>query len=237
MQQQEKIPQYWDRLSPADQQVYTQIQHDFSSANTENRKYKSTKVFCDFITTLKGFVMQGDDNDKNRALVCGIYWFGNTIAINTRQMMTLISKCKSSINGSFQALGYGTIPTGANSAMALIRLFPHLANNFSELRQWTVRQLLAQTPAPSKLAQLMEQTYKPQHITPPPSGTSYSEQTQPTGMTISLTNTENQLNEIASSLIENPQTPNKEQDLFMFDTDDISNFLWGSDYNDFSSVY
>ena len=146
MQHQNNLPQYWQLLSEAEKQEYLKIQREFSSENPENKKYKSTKVFQDFIDRLKGFVMQGNAYDRNRALVCGIYWFNNSIAINSRQLMVIISKCKSSINGSFQALGYGSVPTGTNSTYALIKLFPHLAKNFSELRQWTIRQLMKKSP-------------------------------------------------------------------------------------------
>ena len=58
--------------------------------------------------------------------------------------MILISKCKSSINASFQALGYGIVSSGSAHASPLIRLFPELAHNHAEFRQWTIRNIVNQ---------------------------------------------------------------------------------------------
>ena len=140
MIQHSQIPQYWERLSEIDREEYIKIKNEFSSTNKQTKKYKSSIVFSDFISKLRRYVMKGDFQDKNRALVCGIYWTENKIAINTRQLSLLISKCKSSINGSFQALGYGMIPVNAYSSASLIRMFPELGASFADLRQWTFRQ-------------------------------------------------------------------------------------------------
>ena len=83
-------------------------------------------------------------NDFKRSLVCGIVWLKNGIAINTHQLSILINKCKSSINGSFQSLGYGTIPTGCGTSNELITTFPFMRTNFAELRQWTMRMKVTQ---------------------------------------------------------------------------------------------
>jgi hypothetical protein len=90
----------------------------------------------------RAFVVHGDSSDLNRGLVCGMIWLSRGMAVNIQQMRLLTSKCKSSINGSFGNLGYGTIPAGADSAGELIAKCPFMKSNFSELRQWTMRQLL-----------------------------------------------------------------------------------------------
>jgi hypothetical protein len=63
----------------------------------------------------------------------------NGIAVNIQQMKLLTSKCKSSINGSFGHLGYLPVPSGADTAGELLQAFPFMKDQFSELRQWTIR--------------------------------------------------------------------------------------------------
>jgi hypothetical protein len=63
----------------------------------------------------------------------------NAIAINTRQLRLLISKCKSSINGSLQKMGYTTHMSHSESWKILFSRIPLLKDHFIELRQWTIR--------------------------------------------------------------------------------------------------
>lgn len=135
-------PRYFELLTEEEKVEYSKLREQLSSPNYKNRRNKSNEVFKDMIESIKKFSIRNDENDWKRSLVCGIIWLHHSIAINTHQLRLLITKCKSSINGSFQALGYGTIPTVADSASELITKFPFLRHNFSELRQWTVRQKL-----------------------------------------------------------------------------------------------
>ena len=134
-----KQPKYWELLSTCDQESYGYLQKTLSSPACKNRRNHSNETFSDILDTIKKFVIRNDENDWKRALVCGVGWIENGIAVNTRQLRLLIAKCKSSINGSFQALGYGSVPTSAETASALVKLFPFLKNAFPELRQWSVR--------------------------------------------------------------------------------------------------
>jgi len=162
----EPCPQYWELLNDADKIAYKFLRQTLASPSCKNRRNRSVQTFSDIIAGIKAYVIRGNDDDAKRALVCGVCWLDSSIAINTRQLRLILSKCKSSINGSFQQLGYGTIPTGADSASSLIRIFPFLENNFAELRQWTVRQLISQSPQPSSLPDFFHQAYT--YPTPPP---------------------------------------------------------------------
>lgn len=135
----DELPRFFELLSESDKEEYHQLRKSLNSPNCKNRRNKSIQTFREIITSIKTFVIKGDSEDKNRSLVCGTIWLNEGIAINTHQLRLLMSKCKSSINGSFQAMGYETIPTGADSAGELISLYPFMKNNFMELRQWTVR--------------------------------------------------------------------------------------------------
>jgi hypothetical protein len=72
---------------------------------------------------------------------CGICWLSRegTVAVNVRQLRLLVWRCKSSINASFQMLGFGLVSAGTECA-ALIGKYLHVVHDdFQELRQWTVR--------------------------------------------------------------------------------------------------
>ena len=156
-------PMYWEKLSDPDKRSYIFLRQTLASPNCKNRRNRSAQTFSEILQGIKTYVVRGEPSDHDRSLVCGVCWLNDKIAINTRQLRLILSKCKSSINGSFQQLGYGTIPTGADSSAELINYFPELENNFPQLRQWTVRQLLPQTvERQTKLSQIVTDSYKTQ---------------------------------------------------------------------------
>lgn len=140
--QENRAPRYWDWLSESDRIEYSELKKELSSSNYKNKRNRSKETFVTLLSKVKNFVIKGDAGDTNRALVCGIVWLDKGVAINTHQLCLLTGKCKSSINGSFQRLGYGTMPTGTDSSGDLISKFPLLKSNFGELRQWTIRKKL-----------------------------------------------------------------------------------------------
>jgi hypothetical protein len=99
------------------------------------------------LTLIKAYVVRGTSADLNRALVCGILWLPRYLAVNIHELQLLTSKCKSSLNGSLHTMGYGTIPTGLNSAGELLAAYPWMKDNYAELRRWTVRQLVQRVPS------------------------------------------------------------------------------------------
>jgi hypothetical protein len=167
-------PAYFETLSEKDKQAYSHLRLSLSAPTCKNRRNKSLETFRGVVDCIKSFVIGTDEDHWKRALVCGICWFENSIAINTRQLKILTNKCKSSINGLFQSLGYGIVPSGSEAAAPLLNYFPFMKGNFTELRQWTVRQ---KTTAPT-----------PQYVTPPPGepadttgfGLNFRELVQPT---------------------------------------------------------
>ena len=104
----------------------------------QSRIYTS-ETLEEMLSAIRVFAERGDENDWRRYLVCGICWLDNAIAINTRQLRLLLSKCKSSINGSLQKMGYITSTANMESRKILIPKIPLLKDNFNELRQWTIR--------------------------------------------------------------------------------------------------
>jgi hypothetical protein len=133
------MPRFWQRLSPSDQQSYISLRNELSTPKFSNQRGRSTAQFGVMLDLIKAFVVRGDEDDLSRSLVCGLLWMSNGLAVNIQQMKLLTSKCKSSINGSFGHLGYLPVQSGADTAGELIQAFPFMKDQFSELRQWTIR--------------------------------------------------------------------------------------------------
>ena len=149
------IPQYFDRLSDADKKEYFELQKQISNPFCKNRRNRSLEAFKNVINLIHSYVVRNDEGDKDRSLVCGALWLDSGIAINTHQLSIISGRCKSSINGGFQALGYGTIPSGADCTNEILSHFPFMKKNFQEFRQWTIRQKMPGNYEPGTLSQMV----------------------------------------------------------------------------------
>ena len=143
-----QLPEFFNLLSNEDKEGYEKLRSALSSRNCRNRRNKRLETFNEMLNSVRTYAVRHDDNDWKRCLVCGVLWLSNGIAINTRQMRLLIDKCKSSINGSLHRMGYSAVTCRGDTSNQIVELIPMLKNNFSELRQWTVRQLNVYTPQP-----------------------------------------------------------------------------------------
>jgi hypothetical protein len=133
------LPAYWTILSDSDKRGYLELQRTLDPLTLRTDKDQLASRFQLILSTIHRFAIRQDDGDWRRCLVCGIAWIGGDIALNTRQLALLIRKCKSSINAGVEAVGYATVPTTSDNATLLIRFFPFLLRNCTEMRQWTIR--------------------------------------------------------------------------------------------------
>jgi hypothetical protein len=133
-------PQDWDLLPDEDKAEYSRLKQEFSvrSARRGSRS-NGVDAFGGMLDAIRQFAERKNGDDWRRFLVCGVCWMDGAIAINTRQLRLLVSKSKSSINGSLQRMGYTTNMSHSDSWKALLPYIPQLKDRFSELRQWTFR--------------------------------------------------------------------------------------------------
>jgi hypothetical protein len=124
-----------------DQAKYVALQLSLATPSGKNRRNRSVETLPQTLERIKSFVNQNDGDDWKRSLVCGVCWLNSegTVAINIRQLRVLVSKCKPSINGSFQHLGFSVVSAGTECSGSISRALPVLHDNFQELRQWTVQ--------------------------------------------------------------------------------------------------
>jgi hypothetical protein len=135
----EAFPEYWDLLSDDDKITYIRLRREFATGNAKPVRNNRLETFEGIVDAIRAFAERGEDSDWRRFLVCGVCWMENAIAINTRQLRLLVSKCKSSINGSLQKMGYTTNMSHSESWKILFPHIPLLKDHFTELRQWTIR--------------------------------------------------------------------------------------------------
>ena len=92
-------PMYWEKLSDTDKRQYLFLRQTLASPTCKNRRNRSAQTFSEILQGIKAYVVRGEPADHDRSLVCGVCWLNDKIAINTRQLRLILSKCKSSING------------------------------------------------------------------------------------------------------------------------------------------
>lgn len=139
LKQHPTIPAFWDLLNERDRVEYTRIRLTLSSSACKHRRHHSKEINMEIMNTIKQFVVRNEADDWRRALVCGICWINDGLAINTRQLRILLSKCKSSINAMFQNIGYAAVPSRSELTDLLTDYFPIIKDNFTEVRKWTIR--------------------------------------------------------------------------------------------------
>ncbi|KAH0792219.1 potassium/sodium hyperpolarization-activated cyclic nucleotide-gated channel 1 [Histomonas meleagridis] len=134
-----KLPKFWELLSEEDQNGYLYLKATFDGYSFKRSRGHRIETFDVILEAVRKYAEQGKSDDWKRFLVCGVCWIDNAIAINTRQFRLLISKCKSSINGSLQKLRYFTNTSHSESWKILFEKIPFLKGNYAEIRQWTIR--------------------------------------------------------------------------------------------------
>jgi hypothetical protein len=132
-------PLHWDLLSDKDKTDYMALKKSFCEDSFRRVRGRRIEAFDTMLEAVRQFAEQGNESDWKRFLVCGMCWMDEAIAVNIRQARKLLDRCKSSINGSLQKMGY--LPTAARSEVwqYLFSRIPCLKDNFPEVRQWTVR--------------------------------------------------------------------------------------------------
>jgi len=136
------VPQHspiaW-QLSDTDMFLYVCLKSSVASSSAKCPRNLRLNTFSEALDAIKSFVCRSDKDDPIRGMVCGIYWLPDGLAVNIHRLRQLVPKCKSSINGSLQKLGFTVNLGRSDCAQAVTSLFPFLKDNNPELRKWTIR--------------------------------------------------------------------------------------------------
>lgn len=129
----------WDLLPEADKEIYTTLRTAFQSTTKSTSREQKKIQFKSEIRSILDFIESSDRDREDRSIVSGIAFTGPFICVNTRQLKNLIGKCKSSINGCFQQLGYVAVKTKPKARTVVLSILPSLHGDPGAQRQWTVR--------------------------------------------------------------------------------------------------
>ena len=144
-------PQFIEFLSEEDKKNYYLLRKDLWNLDNKFKRNKRVISLQNALDKIHNYCIQNDESDWKRCIVCGVIWYDEGIAINTRQLKILINKCKSSINGALQKMGYTSSTTKGEGFDSLLRKIPYLRGNFVEQRMWTVRKKVTSTPLPKRV--------------------------------------------------------------------------------------
>jgi hypothetical protein len=130
---------YWTLLSQEDRSEYIRLRNGFHHGQKISSKDRRTVTFGRELTIVLQFLERIPENLEARSVGAGVCFAGSVACVNTRQLKGFLKRCKSSINGSFQQLGYIALRTKSKARQCVTTVLPSLQNEPSILRQWTVR--------------------------------------------------------------------------------------------------
>jgi hypothetical protein len=133
-----KVPlRHWLELSDYDRHRYNELRLFFRQQQKDCLRERRTSPFPGEITSILAFTDQPTPGRDSRCIVAGIACLGPDIAVNTQQFKHLVGRCKSSIDGGFQQIGYDVVRNRAAARERIARIIPAL--RVESVRQWTVR--------------------------------------------------------------------------------------------------
>jgi len=132
-------PSYWNALSQDDRTEFVRLRSHFLQGQKISSKDRRIVTFRKELIAVLKYIERSDSCVEERSVLVGVCFAGPFICVNTRQLKNFLGRCKSSINGSFQQMGYVALRTKAKARSCVLAVMPSLQNDTNILRQWTVR--------------------------------------------------------------------------------------------------
>jgi hypothetical protein len=129
---------YWSALSDHDRARYADLGARLKRSPRDVHDRRGICLERELRAVLE-FVDSESAGFETRSVLAGIAFAGRYLAINTRQLSQLLGRCKSSINGSLQDLGYSAVESRAQVRNCVVQLLPSMANEPQSIKQWSVR--------------------------------------------------------------------------------------------------
>ena len=130
---------YWKILSEDEKEEYVHICDTFKNEEKKTSKDKRIISFPNELSKIVSYIERSEFNKEARCILVGICFCGPILCLNNRQLKFLTCRCKSSINGSFQKLGYVSILCKSKSRDCVTTALPSLKSHPTILRQWSSR--------------------------------------------------------------------------------------------------
>lgn len=139
----EQLPRSFNLLKDEDKVEYISMKNRFREEINLSRHGERLDVFISRLKKVRNYVNKDSvpSNRWKRMVVCGIMFLDNfdALAINIQQLKILLGKCKSSINGSLQQLGYIAKPSTHEINQEIAQQVPLFKDDYLELKKWTIR--------------------------------------------------------------------------------------------------
>ena len=137
----------FEQLTPFDKSEYFRILNFFAFADDKNKRNCGLRTFIHHLSIIHRFVVQGNQHDVIRGIVCGIEFTPFALLLNTGRLKKLMCRSKSCMNGCFQRLGYQVFRPSRDMASIFAQIYPKYtsAPNFIG-RQWCIRKLTCSAP-------------------------------------------------------------------------------------------
>jgi hypothetical protein len=132
-------PYFWRLLSPNDKNEFTQLRSIFYQNKGSMARHRRALTFANELHMVLDYIERAPDNMESRAIVSGICFTGPIICVNTRQLKSLLSRCKSSINGILQELGYASLRPRSKTRSCIFAILPSIERTPEIARHWSVR--------------------------------------------------------------------------------------------------
>jgi hypothetical protein len=129
----------WSRISQEDRKEFTRLRASFHNQQKNPVKDRRLVSFFNELQTVLDFTDRSSSGIEERCILSGVAFGGAFICVNTQQLKSFVGRCKSSINGSFQQMGYVAMKTKGKAKACLLSVLPSLTTEMMALRQWTVR--------------------------------------------------------------------------------------------------
>jgi hypothetical protein len=132
-------PNHLALLAEADRIEYLGLRDRFHDELAKSKKGERLESFTDRLKKIRRFIDRQDEHDWKRSLVCGVVFLPDGLALNIQQLRILLGRCKSSINGSLQQLGYTSEPQTQTTSQDFLMKIPAGYHNTADLKKWTIR--------------------------------------------------------------------------------------------------
>lgn len=132
-------PAHWEFLSEEDKSEYIGIRNKFHDEIAKSKRGERIDIFITRLKIIRNFIEREPNDQWKRIIVCGIMFLNDALGINIQQLRVLMGKCKSSINGSLQQLGYIAKPLTHDIDQEITKKVPLLKEDHFQLKKWTIR--------------------------------------------------------------------------------------------------
>lgn len=133
------FPAHWEFLNESDKSEYIAIRTRFHDEIAKSKRGERIDVFVARLKIIRDYIEKEPNDQWKRIIVCGIMFLNDALGINIQQLRILMGKCKSSINGSLQQLGYIAKPPTHDIDQEITKKVPMLKDDHFQLKKWTIR--------------------------------------------------------------------------------------------------